>query len=187
MSEVVKYLICDFVTQPFSEKRKYFRPHQRIQYVLASSRTLLLSNSLDSDHFIIIIINVSNYWNVALSSWPACIHSVQIPGKIKYLWAIFGFVFFRCGKWMSRNLQEKKMKTNDVVIPLNSNTFSNWRRKYHVRWVKTPFPRGITTWIFDSHLTRSCILQPRQVCVPAHVKKNKYIFSVIVLLLSCKV
>lgn len=87
---------------------------------------------------------------------------------------------------MSRNLQEKKMKTNDVVIPLNSNTFSNWRRKCHVRWVKTPFPWGITIWIFDPHLIRSCILQPRQVCVPARVKKNKYIFSV-VLLLSCKV
>ena len=43
-----------------------------------------------------------------------------------------------------------------VVIPPNSNTFSDWRRTCHVSLVKTSWrSRATTTWTFDSHVIRS--------------------------------
>ena len=56
-----------------------------------------------------------------------------------------------------------------IVIPPNSNTFSDWRRTCHVPRVKTHLlPSANKT---HSHLIRSCTLKPRQNCVPAGVKK----------------
>ena len=56
-----------------------------------------------------------------------------------------------------------------VVIPPNSNTFSDWRRTCHVSLVKTAWrprvnktswhPRATTTWTFDSHVIRSCTFE----------------------------
>ena len=56
-----------------------------------------------------------------------------------------------------------------VVIPPNSNTFSDWRRTCHVSLVKTSWrpranktswlPRATTTWTFDSHVIRSCTFE----------------------------
>ena len=57
-------------------------------------------------------------------------------------------------------------RSNEIVIPPNSNTFSDWRRTCHVSLVKTSWrpranktswrPRATTTWTFDSHVIRSC-------------------------------
>ena len=59
--------------------------------------------------------------------------------------------------------------TKHIVIPPNSNTFSDWRRTCHVSLVKTSWcpranktsrrPRAITTWTFDSHVIRSCTFE----------------------------
>ena len=56
-----------------------------------------------------------------------------------------------------------------LVIPPNSNTFSDWRRTCHVSLVKTSWrpranktswrPRATTTWTFDSHVIRSCTFE----------------------------
>ena len=54
---------------------------------------------------------------------------------------------------------------NDFVIPPNSNTFSDWRKTYHVLWVKNSLiPQGANkTHLlpFDSHVIRSCYLKER--------------------------
>lgn len=63
-----------------------------------------------------------------------CLHDLhaytpfKYQEKIKYLWAIFGFVFFRCGKWMSRNLQEKKMTllypSTQILFPIGGESIT---------------------------------------------------------------
>ena len=67
---------------------------------------------------------------------------------------------------------------NSLVIPPNSNTFSDWRSTCHVSLVKTSWrprankaswrPRATTTWTFDSHVNRSCTFETRGkfVCQP---------------------
>ena len=68
---------------------------------------------------------------------------------------------------------------NSIVIPPNSNTFSDWRRTCHVPLVKTQWrpradktqwrPRATTPWpwTFHLHVIRSCTLKPRQIFEPA--------------------
>ena len=52
------------------------------------------------------------------------------------------------------------LRINNIVIPPNSNTFSDWRRTCHVSLVKTSWrPRATTTWTFDSHVIRSCTFE----------------------------
>ena len=67
----------------------------------------------------------------------------------------------RFAEWKSRYIT-KNINTTlydcsyNIVIPLNSNTFSDWRRTCHVSLVKTSWrPRATTTWTFDSHVIRS--------------------------------
>ena len=68
--------------------------------------------------------------------------------------------------------------TSDVFIPLNSNTFSNWTKMCHVPSAKThQLPRlraKLTNSLgkFDSHVIRSCSLNPRQIYEPAGVKQT---------------
>ena len=56
-----------------------------------------------------------------------------------------------------------------LVIPPNSNTFSDWRRVCHVSWITKL--KETTTWTFDSHVIRSCSLKPRKFVVPAGFKQ----------------
>ena len=64
-----------------------------------------------------------------------------------------------------------------VIIPPNSNMFSDWRRMCHMPVVKTQWRprvnktkwrlRATTPWTFDLHKIRSCTLKPRQIWEPA--------------------
>ena len=59
------------------------------------------------------------------------------------------------------------------VISPNSNTFSDWRRTFHVSLVKThQLPSETTTWTFDLHLIRLCSLEPLKIGEPAGVKQT---------------
>ena len=69
---------------------------------------------------------------------------------------------------LERRLWGSSFVLNEVVIPPNSNTFSDWRRTCHMSLVKSSWrPKATTTWTFDSHVIRSCTLKPRQICLPA--------------------
>ena len=77
---------------------------------------------------------------------------------------------------LERRLWGSSFVLNEVVIPPNSNTFSDWRRTCHMSLVKTSWrpreyktswrPKATTTWTFDPHVIRSCTLKPRQICLP---------------------
>ena len=63
--------------------------------------------------------------------------------------------------WMSRS--------KGLIIPPNSNTFSDWRRICHVPWITKI--KETTPWTFDSQVIRSCPLKPRKFVVPAGFKQ----------------
>ena len=60
-------------------------------------------------------------------------------------------------------------RSKGLVIPPNSNTFSDWRRICHVSWMTTI--KETTTWTFDVHVIRSCSLKPRKFVVPPGCKQ----------------
>ena len=60
-------------------------------------------------------------------------------------------------------------RSKGLVIPTNSNTFSDWRRICHVSWMTTI--KETTTWTFDVHVIRSCSLKPRKFVVPPGCKQ----------------
>ena len=70
---------------------------------------------------------------------------------------------------------------NGIVTPPNSNTFSDWRRTFHVSLVKTSWrsrenktsllPCEPTTWTFDSHVIRSCTFETAANLFASRVKQ----------------
>ena len=67
---------------------------------------------------------------------------------------------------------------NTIVIPPNSNAFSDWRKTCHMPCVKThQLPRTNktsreTTWTFNLHVIRLCSLKPWQIYEPASIKRT---------------
>ena len=85
------------------------------------------------------------------------------------------------GKEIDKSEKRTRRAWKAIVIPPNSNTFPDWRRTCHVPLVKTQWrpranktqwrPRETTPSTLDLHVIRSCILKPRQICMPAASSK----------------